>query len=213
MKTLFVDENGNPKTLYDILKERNERMFAELETKATEIIETSTTAKGIKAMGGRMTTCLLTFFSKIPMMSRADYVALDYESLSAYFTCYLEMLEHYNRFEIPSTKQLFCAYMGITVSKFMDLLQDNSDLDRQEKAIMINDAFNGTLFAYAESSGNDAKATIARGQIKDSGQGMVFKTEDININVANQSTSPELAMEQLQRKVAEIAQKKLGNKK
>lgn len=204
---IYQNEDGTTTTLSDILEEKNARLFEELDGKSEEIVNTSSTKKGRMRMGARLTACLYAYFAKQPIMSREDYVDLDAEDLGCYFSYYLDMLSHYDIFEIPHTRQLLSAYMGITVSKFTDLMRSN-DLDLREKAIFINDSIDGMVFAQAESSNNNATATLVRGKIKDSGQGMVQQADEVVLSVGKQ-INPELLIQQAEAIVAN-AQKKLG---
>lgn len=201
-------ESGETRSLYDMLQQRNEDMYLDLYMKADEIKKTSVAPKGGRMkMGNRLTTCLYSYFARQPLMRREDYVSLDHEDLGAYYSCYMQMLEHYEIFEVPSTRQLFSAYMGITVSKFIDLMS-HSDPDIKERALMINDSFDGQIFASAESGSNNATAALTRAKTKDVGQGHTVQKEELNLNIT-QTASPELLMQKAR---AIIEQKKLGGK-
>jgi hypothetical protein len=111
------------------------------------------------------------------------------------------MLEHYNYYETSNTKQLFAVYTGITVAKF-DALMSASDPDLKDKAIQVNDIIDGTLFAQAESSQNNASATLQRSRIKGAGQGHTMAQDDINLLVTPQ-TDPKIMIERAKQLVLE----------
>jgi hypothetical protein len=143
-------ESGETRSLYDMLQQRNEDMYLDLYMKADEIKKTSVAPKGGRMkMGNRLTTCLYSYFARQPLMRREDYVSLDHEDLGAYYSCYMQMLEHYEIFEVPSTRQLFSAYMGITVSKFIDLM-NHSDPDIKERARELE--WNGAEHFFNENT-------------------------------------------------------------
>lgn len=205
----YYDIDGKTKSLYEVLCDRNEKIHEELYHKAEEIKATSIGIKGRMKMGNRLTTCLYSYFAKEPMMSRGDYVNLDCDDLGAYYSAYMDLLEHYNIFEVPSTRQLFSAYCGFTVAKFIDLM-NASDIDLKERAIMINDGFDGQIFASAESGINNATATLTRAKTKDVGQGHTVQKEEINVNIGQQN-NPQLLMAKAQEILAN-AQKQIGGK-
>ena len=191
-----MNSKGESVPLSEYLAERNERMFAEVDKKAHEIKITSG-----KMRGSRLATCLFAFLAKEPMMSRSNYANLDVTDLSAYFCAYMEMLEHYNYYEPSNTKQLFSAYIGVTVAKFNDLM-DASDPDLKEKAVQISDIIDGMIFAQAESSQNNASATLQRSRIKGAGQGHTMAQDDINLLVTPQ-TDPKIMIERAKQLVLE----------
>lgn len=191
-----MNSKGESVPLSEYLAERNERMFAEVDKKAHEIKITSG-----KWRGSRLATSLFTFLVKEPMMSRSNYANLDVTDLSAYLCAYMEMLDHYNYYETSNTKQLFAVYAGITVAKLDDLM-DSSDPDIKDKAMQIKDVIDGTLFAQAESSQNNASATLQRSRIKGAGQGHTMAQDDINLLVTPQ-TDPKIMIERAKQLVLE----------
>ena len=205
----YIEENGETKDLYQILGERNASLVAKLQADYDKIYAQYLAGKFKLKMGGRFSMCIYAELSKQRPMSRDDYVSMDVDTLTAYYYSYMQLLKNYNMLEIPSTRQLFCAYMGIPVTKFIDLLTHN-DEDVKEKANMINDDFNGLVFANAEASNNNSAATIVRGKIKDSGQGMVQNADEVAIKVGT-SASPELQLARAKEIVGEIY-KKIGKK-
>lgn len=212
----YLNEKGETVTIADEIRELNEKLKAAIQPKIANIMAEyelniqSRKPRNIK-FGGRATQAILTELSRLTPMSRADYVAMDYEDLSAWYTGYMEFLYNYAMLEVPPTRQLFCAYMGISVSKFVDLMNDDSDFERKEKAIMINDDFNAMVFSQAESSNNNSRAILTRAKIKEAGQGLIKQTDEVNINMQN-IVSPEILMQKVH-EIINNQRKKLGIKK
>lgn len=206
---MLYDENGDVINIKNILEDKLDRLYSEIDDKAEEIYVTSTGGKGKVKMGSRLSTCLYAFFAKEPLMSRAEYVTLSAEELGLYYSAYMEMLDHYNLYEVPSSRQLFSAFCGFTVAKFIDLMNSN-DLALQERAIMINDGFDGQIFASAESSGNNSTAVLTRGQLKEVGQGHKKAEDEINFNIVPQS-NPAVLLQKAQ-EIAKAKQLSSGKK-
>ena len=193
-----MNENGQVKTLTDFLWERNQNLIEQIAPRYNDLYQkykenlSRMKPQNLK-WGGQMTQYILTALSRLKPMSLEEYASMTWQDLSEWYTAYMDFLCNYTIFEIPSTRQLFCAYMGISVNKFIAWLTCSNE-DLKEKAIMINDDFNAIVFANAESSNNNASATLARGKIKDAGQGMVANADEISLRINQQAVNPQVRM-------------------
>lgn len=207
---LEMNAQGEYVQLNDFLEERNQRLYDVVDEKAEQIKIESTTAKGRSRMGAKLSTVLYTYFAKEPLMSRATYVNLDGADINTYFAYYMEMLSHYNEFEVSSTRQLFCQYMRISVAKYNDLM-NSADVDIQESMAQVNDTIDGLIFAQAESSSNNATATLTRARTSEVGQGHTVQKEEITFNTGDKVPTA-LLLQKAQQIMAE-KQKQLGEAK
>jgi hypothetical protein len=207
MENIIIDNESGK--ILDKLDDRNQELFAELqgtfERFRNELETNNNKAKPqILRLGNRFTQVILTALSKYPLMSNNEFNKIDSDVLQDYYQKYMEFLSHYDIFEVPSTRQLFCAFMRITVSKFIWIKDKAINEELREYAEYINDNIDGLIFASAETGNTDGRNALARAKIKTSGQGMVQNAYETTINVVSKSDTPEQIIAQ--------ARKLLGHK-
>jgi hypothetical protein len=157
-------------------------------------------------VGNMLTQNIYSVLSRYPLMTLNEYSNIDEFDLATYYQYYMDFIARYSLFEVATTKQLFCAYMRITVSKFNTLIEQSNDERLKEYAEYINDNINGLIYSSAETGNCDSKSALTRGKIKKDGQNMVEIREEVNVNVT-QTESPEQLMAKAQ-KIFQLASKK-----
>lgn len=202
-----INDKGETLTLNEFLRDRNERLFEAIDADADVIRIQSATANGRKRMGAKLSTLLYTFFAKEPLMARQTYIKIEASDINSYFAYYMEMLSHYNEFEVSSTRQLFAQFMRISVAKYNNLMASD-DADIQEAIAQVNDTIDGLIFAQAEGSSNNSSAALQRGRTKEVGQGHTVQKEEINLNVGEKVPTA-LLLQKAQQIMAE-KQKQIG---
>ena len=191
------------------LEKRNEELWKTLEKcemQAQGEYDANMDRKKPIRVGSMMTQNIYTALSKYPLMSANEFQGIDEYDLATYYQYFMEFIARYSLFEVATTKQLFCAYMRITVSKFNSLIDNTTDERLKEYADYINDNINGLIYASAETGNCDSKSALTRGKIKKDGQNMVEIREEVNVNVT-QTESPEQLMARAN-KIFQIVSKK-----
>ena len=191
------------------LEQRNQELWNTLEKyeqQAQGEYDANMDRKKPIRVGSMMTQNIYTALSKYPLMSLNEFENLDEFDLAIYYQYFMEFIAKYSLFEVATTKQLFCAYMRITVSKFNSLITTTNDEALKEYAEYINDNINGLIYASAETGNCDSKSALTRGKIKKDGQNMVEVREEVNVNVT-QTESPEQLMAKVN-KIFQLTSKK-----
>lgn len=191
------------------LQERNEQLWESLvgiERQAQEEYDANMARKRPIRVGNMLTQNIYSVLSRYPLMTSSQYENIDEYDLATYYQYYMDFIARYSLFEVATTKQLFCAYMRITVSKFNTLIEQSNDERLKEYAEYINDNINGLIYASAETGNCDSKSALTRGKIKKDGQNMVEIREEVNVNVT-QTESPEQLMAKAQ-KIFQLVSKK-----
>lgn len=177
--------------IYDLdetLKNRNQELFDKLMPKVREAereFENNDDRKKPLRVGNMLTQNIYTALTRYHLMSNEEFAHIDNIDLETYYQYYMDFISEYSLFEIASTKQLFCAYMRITVSKFNYLMENTPNEALKEYANYINDNINGLIYASAETGNVDSKSALTRGKIKKDGQNLVEVKEEIALNISD----------------------------
>lgn len=162
IKTIIMDEEGNQ---YSPLLERNETIISAL-AQVVERLEQEQklcrTLKSKEKVGYRFGTQLYSKLKSFGSLSVQDINDITCEQVEANFDAFLQLIAHYNlTFEFVPNKQLFCAFMGITNSVYVSLL--NSD-DPEMRNLMngIDDAILYFGLSASENGNADGKAVYNR---------------------------------------------------
>lgn len=175
------------------LAERNSQLFITLKPKydeANKQFELNDERKKPLRVGAMLTQNIYTALSAYPLMALSEFENIDEFDLETYYQYYMQFIAEYSLFEVASTKQLFCAYMRITVSKFNYLMEKSQNENLKEYANYINDNINGLIYASAETGNTDSRSALTRGKIKNDGQNLVEVRDEISVQVS-QVESPE----------------------
>lgn len=182
--------------IYDLdttLQNRNKELIETLMPKYREAqreFENNEDRKKPMRVGHMFTLNIYTALTHYSLMSNEEFAGIDQIDLETYYQYYMDFISEYSLFEIASTKQLFCAYMRITVSKFNYLMESATNESLKEYANYIYDNINGLTFSSAETGNSDSKSALTRGKIKKDGQNLVEVKEEIAFSVA-ETKSPE----------------------
>lgn len=179
--------------LEEKLKARNEELFLKLKPKYEEANQQfllNDARKKPLRVGSMLTQNIYTALATYPLMTLGEFEMLDEIDLETFYQYYMQFIAEYSLFEVASTKQLFCAYMRITVSKFNYLMEKSQNENLKEYANYINDNINGLIYASAETGNTDSRSALTRGKIKNDGQNLVELRDEINVQVS-QVESPE----------------------
>lgn len=198
---MIIDTNGN---LIDLLQERNDNLFKILDTHAEKLkAEYYINAERKKPLplrlGHRFSQIIYMALADEPLMGMVDFTNINADVLQDYYQKYCELLCRYILFEVPSTRQLFCAFMRITVEKYLFLLEKTTDEQLKEYANYINDNLTGLIFSGAEMGNGDSKSILSRGKIKKEGQGMVENAFEGTLNFNEVTAPPEQLMAQVKK--------------
>lgn len=179
--------------LEEKLKARNDELFLKLKPKYEEANQQfllNDARKKPLRVGSMLTQNIYTALATYPLMTLGEFEMLDEIDLETFYQYYMQFIAEYSLFEVASTKQLFCAYMRITVSKFNYLMEKSQNENLKEYANYINDNINGLIYASAETGNTDSRSALTRGKIKNDGQNLVELRDEINVQVS-QVESPE----------------------
>lgn len=177
------------------LQARNEQLWeslAGIEAQAQDEYDANKDRKRPIRVGNMLTQNIYTVLARYPLMTTSQFENMDEFDLATYYQCFMEFIARYSLFEVATTKQLFCAYMRTTVSKFNLLIEQSNDERLKEYAEYINDNINGLIYASAETGNCDSKSALTRGKIKKDGQNMVEIREEVNVNVSQTETPEQL---------------------
>lgn len=211
MENIVLNEKGE---VINLLEERNKELEEYLEPHYEKLYEEYIANLERKKplnikFGNRFTQFIIAGLSRYPLMTPKEFMSLTAEDLQEYYQKYMELITQYNVFEISSTKQLFCAYMRITVPKFNQLASEkNTDVGLREYAIYINDNINGLIFSSAETGNIDSKSALSRAKIKGAGQDMFENAFVSDLNVIDKTIDRDELYH-----IAESALEKAQNKK
>ncbi len=179
--------------LNEKLKARNKELCEMLKPKydeASEQFELNNARKKPLRVGSMLTQNIYTALATYPLMSQGEFDMIDEIDLETFYQHYMQFISEYSLFEVASTKQLFCAYMRITVSKFNYLMEKTQNENLKEYANYINDNINGLIYASAETGNTDSRSALTRGKIKNDGQNLIEVRDEVNVQVS-QVESPE----------------------
>ena len=195
--------------LEEKLQERNKDLIQTLKPCADRMENewnANFTRKKPLRLGSTLTQNIYTALTKYPLMSMNEYNMLDEIDLETYYQYYMQFISTYSLFEVANTKQLFCAYMHITVSKFNYLMEKSDNENLKEYANYINDNINGLIYASAETGNTDSRSALTRGKIKKDGQNLVEVREEVSVQVS-QAETPEQLMARANKIFLESAKK------
>ena len=195
--------------LEEKLQERNKDLIQTLKPCADRMENewnANFTRKKPLRLGSTLTQNIYTALTKYPLMSMNEYNMLDEIDLETYYQYYMQFISTYSLFEVANTKQLFCAYMLITVSKFNYLMEKADNENLKEYANYINDNINGLIYASAETGNTDSRSALTRGKIKKDGQNLVEVREEVSVQVS-QAETPEQLMARANKIFLESAKK------
>ena len=195
--------------LEEKLQERNKDLIQTLKPCADRMENewnANFTRKKPLRLGSTLTQNIYTALTKYPLMSTNEYNMLDEIDLETYYQYYMQFISTYSLFEVAHTKQLFCAYMRITVSKFNYLMEKSDNENLKEYANYINDNINGLIYASAETGNTDSRSALTRGKIKKDGQNLVEVREEVSVQVS-QAETPEQLMARANKIFLESAKK------
>ena len=195
--------------LEEKLQERNKDLIQALKPCADRMENewnANFTRKKPLRLGSTLTQNIYTALTKYPLMSMNEYNMLDEIDLETYYQYYMQFISTYSLFEVANTKQLFCAYMRITVSKFNYLMEKSDNENLKEYANYINDNINGLIYASAETGNTDSRSALTRGKIKKDGQNLVEVREEVSVQVS-QAETPEQLMARANKIFLESAKK------
>lgn len=181
--------------LEEKLKARNDELFAKLKPKydeASQQFSLNATRKIPMRVGNMITQNIYTALATYPLMSTSEFEMLDEIDLETFYQYYMQFIAEYSLFEVATTKQLFCAYMRITVSKFNYLMEKTQNENLKEYANYINDNINGLIYASAETGNTDSRSALTRGKIKNDGQNLVELRDEISVQVSQIETPEQL---------------------
>lgn len=179
--------------LEEKLKARNDELFVKLKPKYEEANQQfllNDARKKPLRVGSMLTQNIYTALATYPLMTLGEFEMLDEIDLETFYQYYMQFIAEYSLFEVASTKQLFCAYMRITVSKFNYLMEKTQNENLKEYANYINDNINGLIYASAETGNTDSRSALTRGKIKNDGQNLVELRDEVSVQVS-QVESPE----------------------
>lgn len=198
---MIIDNDGN---LIDLLQERNDKLFQKLDPHAEKLKEeyfiNAERKKPLSLrLGHRFSQIIYMALANEPLMGIVDFSNINAEILQDYYQKYSELLCRYILFEVPSTRQLFCAFMRITVEKYLYLIEKTTDEQLREYANYINDNLSGLIFSGAEMGNGDSKSILSRGKMKKEGQGMVENAFEGTLNLNEGTAPPEQLMAQVRK--------------
>lgn len=148
--------------------------------------------------GFRMTQHIYAALSTYPLMSIVEASNISALDLQFIYGEYMDFIAEYSLLEVVSTKQLFAAFMRITVAQFNALMK-SEDKDMAAIANYINDNITGLAFASAETGNGNSTATIKRAKIKDDGQGLIETSEDYANKIAERVVDAQLLFARAQK--------------
>lgn len=181
--------------LEEKLKERNDELFSALSDsyeQAVEQFDRNDTRKKPLRFGNMLTQHIYTELTAYPLMPTSDFEMLDEIDLETFYQYYMRFISRYSLFEVANTKQLFCAYMRITVDEFNFLMSKSTNENVKKYANYINDNINGLVYASAETGNTDSRSALTRGKIKNDGQNLVEVREEVSVNVTQTETPEQL---------------------
>lgn len=159
-----------------------------LSVKKNEIMPILTTTRVQTQLESIMRLYMPMNYNEARQLEPEDY-------LSAYSN-YCTLIDSINKYVIfKTTKPSFCAFAGITVETFNNLMNDDV-LGTTMK--WIKDGLEASSFIDSASGLFDSKAVITEGQTKDSGLGMVKNPEALvfsnNTFINKQEIDKQLAL-------------------
>lgn len=177
------------------LEERNENLFKILqptyEDAVSQFKQNDVRKKPLR-LGGMLTQNIYTALATYPLMPPMVFDLLDEYDLEQYYLYYMRFISKYSLFEVANTKQLFCAYMRITVWKFNSLMENTQNENLKEYANYINDNINGLIYASAETGNTDSRSALTRGKIKNDGQNLIEVRDEVSVQVSQIETPDQL---------------------
>lgn len=179
----ILNDKNETITIKEFLDERNKKIKKELEPILQDFLTEKHNSKKADKLGYRFAKqMLLAFKSVIGEMTEEDVNRMDYDTLNAYWTKYLEITAYYNRyFEIVDNKQMFMLYCGVHDKIYHNWEQsENEDIKKLMQT--INLSFIGMGFLASESGNTDSKATKFRLGATDVGHSVVTASEQLFIN-------------------------------